>query len=70
MQDLTETARRFSEILELSPQEREAFLLAFDDAEIREQVRSLVNADRRATRSGFLGLAHQRSTGTGPIRNR
>ena len=35
MQDLTETARRFSEILELSPQEREAFLLAFDDAEIR-----------------------------------
>lgn len=56
MQDLNETARRFSEILELSPREREAFLLEVDDAELREQVRSLIDADRRAARSGFLDL--------------
>lgn len=56
MQDLTESARKFSEILELSPQERAASLSAFDDAETREQVRSLLDADRLAARSGFLGL--------------
>ena len=56
MQNLTETAQRFAEILELSPREREAFLHSVDDPELREQVRSLIVADRDAVLNGFMDL--------------
>jgi hypothetical protein len=60
MQDLIETARRFAEVLELSPQQRESFLRKVDDPETRELVRSLIDADRGAVLSGFMDLMDQK----------
>jgi hypothetical protein len=56
MKDLTETALRFTEMLELSPQKRDALLSAIDDPLVREQVRSLIDADRCAVRDGSMDL--------------
>jgi hypothetical protein len=58
MRDLNETAQCFAEILEHSPQERDAILRAIKDPELRKQLRSLIAADRSAVHNGFMDLVH------------